>query len=87
MLFDTFMALMGVLAAILVVVAFYCLETGRLKADDFRYYAMNGISSAILIVSIAYEFDMADSGAILMETCWLAISLKGFLRTIRLRRE
>ncbi len=71
---DSLLTCAGIAAALLVVVAYYCLESGRLKSDDRRYYVMNAVSSCILIVSIAYEYDQADSGAILMETCWLAIS-------------
>jgi hypothetical protein len=41
---------------------------------------MNGVSSIFLIVSIISQFDLADSGAVLMETCWLLISLKGLIK-------
>jgi predicted membrane channel-forming protein YqfA (hemolysin III family) len=74
------LAVIGVLAALLVLFAYYGLETGRFKADDPRYYLMNAISSVFLIISICSQFDLADSGAILMESCWLLISLKGFLK-------
>jgi hypothetical protein len=75
--------LAGVLAALLVLTAYYGLETGRLKATDPRYYAMNAVSSVVLIITIASQFDAADLGAVVMETCWLAISLKGLWRNRR----
>jgi predicted membrane channel-forming protein YqfA (hemolysin III family) len=81
------LAVTGVLAALLVLFAYYGLETGRLKADDPRYYLMNGVSSVFLIISIVSQFDVADSGAILMESCWLLISLKGLLRTRRAKTQ
>jgi predicted membrane channel-forming protein YqfA (hemolysin III family) len=74
------LAIMGILSALLVLVAYYNLETGRLKSNDPRYYLMNGVSSIFLIVSIISQFDLADSGAVLMETCWLLISLKGLIK-------
>ena len=77
---DWLLTLAGVLAALLVLTAYHGLETGRLKADDSRYYAMNAISSMVLIVTIANQFDAGDLGAVVMETCWLIISAKGFLK-------
>jgi hypothetical protein len=78
---DYGMAAAGVAAAILVLTAYYGLETGRLRPDDPRYYTMNALSSLVLIMTIANQFDMADIGAVFMETCWLAISVKGLYRT------
>jgi hypothetical protein len=76
----SFLTLLGIAAAILVLVAYYNLESGRFDAHDPRYYWMNAISSTCLIITIASTFDAADAGAVFMEACWLAISLKGLWR-------
>jgi hypothetical protein len=78
---DLGLAAAGMAAALLVLTAYYGLETGRLKSDDPRYYTMNALSSAVLIITIANQFDLADMGAVFMEVCWLAVSLKGLYRT------
>lgn len=81
------MAALGIVAALIVLSGYYGLESGRLSSDNPVYYMLNGTSSCMLIVSIAWQYDTADSGALLMETCWLLISLKGFLRTFRKRGD
>lgn len=75
------------MAALMVLTGYYCLESGRLSADNPLYYALNGISSVMLVASIAWQYDKADSGALLMECCWALISLKGFLRSWTLRKK
>lgn len=81
------MAVLGILAAILVLIAYWGLESGRLKASDPRYYVMNGVSSMMLIVAILFEFDAADSGAVFMEVCWLLISTKGFFKALKEKKS
>jgi hypothetical protein len=77
---ESFITLLGILAAFMVLYGYYSLESGKISSENTKYYMLNGISSIMLIISISYQYDTADSGALLMEICWLIISLKGFLR-------
>jgi hypothetical protein len=77
---DTIMMGLGVLGAFIVLWAYHALETGRIKANNTRYYGANAISSLLLVISMVYRFDMADAGGVLTESCWLLISLRGAWR-------
>lgn len=80
---DTVAIILGLLGSIITVSVFYLLQSGRLNAQNIIFPLMNGLAAALLLVSIAYEFDMADLGGVLAEVSWLLISLYGVIRITR----
>jgi hypothetical protein len=80
-LLDNAISALGLLGAVIVLCAYYALETGRVKANNPKYYWANAISSVMLVASMVYQFDAGDAGGVLTESCWLLISLRGAWRT------
>ena len=74
------MTILGVLGAALVVLMYAMLERGKIDAGSVTYYAINGIGAFLILISLAYDFDFADMGGIVLEICWLVVSFMGIFR-------
>ena len=72
----------GLLGVGCIVGSYLALQMGRLPATALRYSLLNALGAALILVSLAFEFNTA---AALVEAFWLLISLFGLQRAWRLR--
>jgi hypothetical protein len=73
----------GMLGALLIVIAYFLLQAQRLDPRSLSYSVINGLGAAGIIGSLLFEFNLS---AFALESFWLAISLWGIFRAVRLRR-
>lgn len=73
----------GLLGVGLVLLAFFGLQAGRLRGEGIVYQLMNLIGASLVMVSLFYAFNLS---AFVIQIAWIAISLYGIARGIRLRR-
>jgi hypothetical protein len=74
--------LFGTIGVGMVLVAYFLLQIGRMKAEDVRYSLLNGVGAALVVASLLFEFNLS---AFLMEAFWVLISLIGIWRWWRAR--
>ena len=75
---------LGLIGVALILVMYSLLQTGRLAADHPSFSIGNAIGAALVLVSLAFEFNLS---AAILEGIWLALSLYGLVRSLRLRRS
>lgn len=73
----------GMLGAMLIVVAYLLLQVGRLDSRSLSYSVLNGAGAAGILYSLFFEFNMS---AFAIEAFWLVISVYGGVRAFRARR-
>jgi hypothetical protein len=76
--------LVGNVGVALVLSAYLGLTLGRLASDRPPYLLLNLVGSALLLVSLAFAFNLS---AVLIQVFWIAISLIGLARWFRARRR
>ena len=76
----------GMLGTAVVIGTYLLLQLGRLDGAGLAYSLANAAGAGMIIVSLAYEFNMA---AFVVEAFWVLISLLGVARHLarRMRRE
>ena len=74
---DVLPDLLGIVGVACVLGAYWLLQTEKLKQTDRRYYAVNALGAALILVSLVFEFNLP---AAIVESAWLLISLHGLLR-------
>jgi hypothetical protein len=72
----------GLLGAVIIVIAYFLLQVGRLDSRSLSYSVANGVGAAAIIYSLYYEFNLS---AFAIESFWLAISLYGIYRALTSR--
>ena len=72
----------GMLGAALIVITYFLLQIGRLDSLSLTFSVANGLGAAGIIFSLFYEFNLS---AFAIESFWLAISLFGVFRALRIR--
>jgi hypothetical protein len=55
----------------------------RMASDGWLYPGINAVSSGLILVSLAGDFNLAS---VLMEGSWLAVSLFGMMTALQRRR-
>ena len=73
----------GLIGVGLTLVAFYLLQSGRLRGEGLTYQLMNAIGAFAVLLSLLYAFNLS---AFVLEGLWLVISVYGIVRGRRLRR-
>jgi hypothetical protein len=69
--------IVGLVGTFLVLLAFFLLQSERVRGNGSIYQLMNAIGAAAIIVSLVYEFYLAS---MLLEIAWLLISIYGLVR-------
>lgn len=72
----------GNIGAACIVIAFFLIQTGKVKATDIRYSLINGIGACLIIVSLLYNFNLSS---FMIEVFWISISLIGIYNWIKER--
>lgn len=72
--------IVGLIGTLLILLAFFLLQAGKLHGNRPVYQVMNAIGAAAIIVSLFYEPNLPS---MLLEIAWLAISIYGLARGTR----
>lgn len=73
----------GLLGDAVVLAAYYGLQSGRMRGDGLAFQWANIVGCVLITVSLMYDFNLA---AMVIELAWIAISVYGLMRGIRMRR-
>ena len=74
----------GMLGAALIVAAYWLLQVDRLDSRSLSFSVINGLGASGILFSLFFDFNLS---AFAIESFWLAISLYGVFRTLRLRKS
>jgi hypothetical protein len=74
----------GLAGTVLVVVAFFLLQAGRLHGNRLIYQLMNMFGAGGILVSLWGSFNIS---VFLLEATWVAISAYGILRSFKQSRS
>ncbi|HCU89119.1 MAG TPA: hypothetical protein DGR97_04210 [Gammaproteobacteria bacterium] len=74
--------LVGTVGVVLILTIYYLLQVGRIEPRGFIYSFVNLLGAGFIAVSLVYEFNFS---ALLIEICWMLISLIGVARYLRQR--
>jgi hypothetical protein len=74
----------GLFGAVILMVAFLLLQLGRLSNNAISYSLLNALGATLIASSLLFNFNLA---AFIMELFWIAISLVGLFRVLRLRHN
>jgi hypothetical protein len=72
----------GSVGAMILVAAYYRLQTGGFDGESALYFGLNGVGAALILGSLTVAFNFA---AFAIEAFWLLISLRGLWKTRRWR--
>lgn len=56
------------------------IQTGRLSSNDMAFPVTNLIGAILLFISLMYAWNLPS---VIIEICWIAISIYGIFRIIR----
>jgi hypothetical protein len=74
----------GIAGTLMVLVAFFLLQAGRLSGTGLVYQLLNLFGSGGVLVSLLGKFNVS---VFVLEAVWMAISAYGIVRTIRMNSQ
>ena len=74
--------LVGLAGVALVLLAYFGLQSGRMRGDGVAFQLANILGAGGIALSLVYDFNLS---AMVIELCWIAISIYGLVRGIRAR--
>lgn len=76
--------ILGTVGVAVIIVAYFLLQTGRLRSEQLAYSVMNGVGAVLILISLYYAFNFPS---FVVEFFWLLISLYGIGRCFSHRRS
>lgn len=83
---EQIMAVVGLAGALVITGTYVALESDRISSKSVMYYVLNATGACLILVSIASQYDAGDTGGILVEVMWLAVSLMGLFKALKRRK-
>ena len=64
----------GSVGVLTIISTYILLQIGRIKSESLIYSILNGAGAALIAFSLLYNFNLS---ALIVEICWILISLYG----------
>ena len=80
LLFNT----IGTIGVAFILIAYFLIQHGRITSAQIVFPVLNGVGALLILVSL---YHMPNTPSIIIESFWLLISLYGFFRILRMRRN
>lgn len=74
----------GITGVILVLIAYYLLNTSRVSPTNIYYLMLNFIGAWLILFSLMYHWNLAS---VLIELAWITISIIGLFRLMKLKES
>ena len=74
----------GNVGVFLILLCYLLLQIENMKSDGVLYSALNGIGAVLILVSLAYNFNLS---AFIIELVWVAISVLGLYKYYHQQRR
>jgi paired small multidrug resistance pump len=74
--------IVGLAGVALVLLSYFGLQSGRMRGDGVAFQLANILGAGAIALSLVYDFNLS---AMVIELCWIAISIYGLVRGIRTR--
>ena len=74
--------ILGTIGVVIIVVAYFMLQLGRLRSEQLLYSALNAAGALFILVSLYYTYNFPS---VVVEFFWLLISLFGLAKYLRRR--
>lgn len=69
----------GIIGVSLVLLAYYLLQIGSIKGEDYLYSLLNLCGATFILVSLYFHWNLAS---VIIEIAWIIISFLGLWRRI-----
>ena len=74
--------LVGMIGVVFVLLAYFGLQSGKLRGDGILFQVANILGAGGIAVSLVFDFNLS---AMVIELSWIAISIYGLVRGVRAR--
>jgi hypothetical protein len=74
--------IIGLVGISFILAMYFLLQIGKLRSEDSAYSLGNLFGSACLLFSLFFDWNIS---AVILQCCWITISLYGILKAYRLR--
>jgi len=76
--------LIGLTGVVIVLIAYFLLQTEKIQLAGYKYSAINLVGSSLILVSLFYNFNLASAA---IEASWVAISFYGITKAFKQSQE
>jgi len=77
-----FADIIGISGAIIILIAYFFLQSNKISAEDFIYSFANLIGSSMILISLFYQWNLASA---VIEIAWIIISFIGIYKWYKKR--
>lgn len=76
--------LLGFVGMLMIVIAYFNNQIGKMSAQSLRYSVLNLVGSILLLISLLKHFNL---GSFMIEIFWVGISIMGVIKYYKKTKE
>lgn len=84
LIINRFADIIGIIGVLMVLIAYFMLNTHKFLVLDMRYQLLNFVGSWFILYSLFYSWNLSS---VLIEVAWILISIIGIYRVIKARNH
>ena len=81
---DIIFEALGIVGVVLILIAYFFMQAGKLTMLSMGYQLLNLVGAILLLCSLMRKW---NTPSVIIECCWIAISIYGIVRIIRMKRK
>lgn len=81
---EMYSDIIGIIGVSLVLLAYFLLNTSRLRSTQVSYLLLNFFGACLILISLYYHWNLAS---VVIEFCWILISIIGLYRIFKAQAE
>lgn len=81
---ETLANIVGIAGSAVIIFAYFLLQKGSMKGDDWSYLWLNLVGASMLLYSLFWYW---NTGTVIIEIFWIGISIYGMMRKIRTKKD
>jgi len=74
--------ILGLIGVVLVLFAYFMLQTKKMKSETVLYSALNFFGSGLILLSLFYKWNLS---AVIIEVAWMVLSAYGIYKAIQFK--
>jgi len=81
---DLLFNIIGTAGVVLIILAYFMVQIEKIRSDQLSYSVLNLVGAILLLISLFWAW---NTPSVIIECCWIAISLYGIFKVIKKRRQ
>lgn len=80
---DAIFNIIGIIGVVQILLGYFLITRGTLTGENMSYHLLNLVGAIMLLISLMWAWNLPS---VIIEFCWMAISLYGIIKILKKKK-